>query len=115
MARPSQRITSAELRLIFNEDELWERAQSGEFEERVLWRRHPAPHKSGEPHCTQSQIVGYYLRQGTRVALVHQYLRPNGTIGASGRPDPKAVLKDGVIYLPGAQDVRSSTDLEQDN
>ena len=98
MARQSQRITSAELRRIFNEDGFWERAQSGEFEERVLKSRHPAPPASGEPHCTESQIVCYHLPDGTRVALVHQYLRPNGTVGASGRPDPKAMLKDGILY-----------------
>jgi hypothetical protein len=98
MARQSQRITSAKLRRIFNADELWERAQSGEFQERVLKSRHPAPHASGEPYCTESQMVGYHLPDGTRVVLVHQYLRPNGTVGASGRPDPKVVVKDGTLY-----------------
>jgi hypothetical protein len=41
----------------------------------------------------------YYLPDGTRVALVHQYLRPDGFVGASGRPDPNALLKDGVLYF----------------
>jgi hypothetical protein len=100
MDRPSQRITSAQLRKIFNGSELWERAQSGEFEERVLTAGHPSPRDSGEPYCTQSQIVGYFeLRGGRRIALVHQYLRPDGTVGASGRPDPKAVLDRGTLYI----------------
>jgi hypothetical protein len=98
MAQQTQRITSAELRLIFNQDELWERAQSGEFEERILKARHPAPAASSEPYCTQSQMVGYHLPDGTRICLVHQYLRPDGTVGASGRPDPKALVKDGTFY-----------------
>lgn len=99
MPRRSQRITSAELREIFNRDRLWERAQSGEFAEQVLRAGHPAPALSGEPHCTQSQIVAYLLPDGTKVATVHQYMRPDGTLGASGRPDPKALVKDGVLYF----------------
>lgn len=43
-------------------------------------------------------MVAYELPDGSRVALVHQYLRPDGTVGASGQPDPKWLLEDGVIY-----------------
>ena len=31
------------------------------------------------------------------VALVHQYRRPEGQIGASGLPDPKRLLLDGKV------------------
>ena len=45
-------------------------------------------------------LVGYFEgTDGPRVALVHQYLRPDGTVGASGRPDPKAVLERGTLYV----------------
>jgi hypothetical protein len=100
--RPVQRITSAELRRIFNDSQLWERAQTGEFEERVLWLSHPAPRRSGEPFCTESQMVGYFETSGNRrrIALVHQYLRPDGSVGASGRPDPKAILDRGTLLIP---------------
>ena len=50
-----------------------------------------------EPYCTRSQIVRYY-DGAHQVAVVHQYMRPDGTIGAWGRPDPKAVLHEGVLY-----------------
>jgi len=33
------------------------------------------------------------------VAVVFQYLRPDGSIGGSGRPDPKFLLRDGVQYV----------------
>jgi hypothetical protein len=33
-----------------------------------------------------------------RVAIVHQYLRVDGSFGGSGRPDPKELTEDGVIY-----------------
>ena len=99
MTRRSQRITSAELREIFNGERLWERTEAGEFFERVLRSSHPAPRASGEPNCTKSQIVGYFDQADRKVATVHQYVRPNGTLGASGRPDPKAMVKGGVLYF----------------
>jgi len=43
-------------------------------------------------------MVAYLDAGGQRIALVHQYLRPDGTIGGSGRPDPKELLEDGIIY-----------------
>ena len=33
------------------------------------------------------------------VAGVHQYLRRDGTIGASGRPDPKELFVNGTLYI----------------
>ncbi len=32
------------------------------------------------------------------IARVHQYLRTDGTIGASGKPDPKRLYADGKLY-----------------
>jgi len=32
------------------------------------------------------------------VALVHQYLRSDGTLGASGQPDPKRIVIGNVVY-----------------
>jgi hypothetical protein len=44
-------------------------------------------------------LVNYIdLAQGRTVARVHQYLRMDGSLGASGRPDPKMLYIDGVIY-----------------
>jgi len=42
-----------------------------------------------EPVCTRSQLVVYVTPEGESVALVHQYRRIDGTLGASGKPDPK--------------------------
>jgi hypothetical protein len=43
------------------------------------------------------------LRQldGFEVARVHAYIRPDGKIGASGKPDPKIVYDEigNVLYL----------------
>jgi hypothetical protein len=32
------------------------------------------------------------------VARAHRYLRPNGTLGASGKPDPKTVRIGRTLY-----------------
>jgi hypothetical protein len=33
-----------------------------------------------------------YERDGDPIAIVHQYVRPDGQLGGSGRPDPKRVI-----------------------
>ena len=50
------------------------------------------------PVCTRSQILVYVDRDQKAVAMVHQYLKPDGQIGASGQPDPKWLLHDGIVY-----------------
>jgi hypothetical protein len=47
---------------------------------------------------TKSQIVAYINSNGQQVALVHQYLKPDGTLGGSCKPDPKELLLGGVLY-----------------
>jgi hypothetical protein len=34
-----------------------------------------------------------------KVATAHRYLLPDGTIGASGKPDPKSMKHDGNFYI----------------
>ncbi len=51
-----------------------------------------------QPPGTMSQLVDVLDASGTRVAEFHQYLLPDGSIGASGRRDPKGVLVGGVYY-----------------
>jgi len=92
-------VTAAELRERFNRDRYSERAAAGELAASVRAERHPSPEPAGETFCTMSQIITYTdPSTGARLALAHQYLRPDGTIGASGRPDPKRIWDNGVIY-----------------
>lgn len=51
-----------------------------------------------EPAGTRAQVLEYWDGD-LRVAVVFQYLRPNGTLGGSGKPDPKLVRRDGVDYV----------------
>jgi hypothetical protein len=84
---------------MFNEGRYWERAQAGEFRQVVFWRGRTTP--SFEPPGTESQMVRYIDQSGDDVAQVHQYVRPDGSLGGRGhRPDPKRLFQDGAIYLP---------------
>jgi hypothetical protein len=41
----------------------------------------------------------YRTVEGDRqIAQAHRYLRPDGTIGASGLVDPKLILHEGTVY-----------------
>jgi hypothetical protein len=94
----TQYISSTELRLRFNEGGYWQKAKSLELLQ-VVSGSWPAPPQSGQPPGTLSMIIEYRTIAGEKVALVHQYLLPNGNIGGSGMPDPKALVEDGILYL----------------
>lgn len=83
---------------LFNDGHYWQRAIAGELTTTVMEDRHPSLTVANEPFCTRSQMVSYRDPTGNEVARVHQYLRTDGTIGASGRPDPKRLLVDGILY-----------------
>jgi hypothetical protein len=92
------RVAQAEMQRRFNEGRYWERAIAGEFKVIVMEHRHPALTAANEPFCTYSQMVSYRDTENNEIARVHQYLRQDGSIGASGRPDPKRLLENGVLY-----------------
>jgi hypothetical protein len=88
----------AEVRRIFNDGGFWEKVQRGELTERVIRDRVPNPPPKHEPRGTRSQYIAYLDADGDEVARVHQYVRPDGVPGSSGRPDPKMVIAAGVAY-----------------
>ena len=93
-----KRIPANEMQQMFNGEGLWEKTKSGELTTVTLEDRHPALTIANEPFCTRSQMVSYRDASDNEVARVHQYLRTDGTIGASGKPDPKRVLLNGTLY-----------------
>lgn len=81
------------IRRAFNIGRFKERVDSGELTQEP---REGSIHLKGrlararrEPRCTRSQMVEYFEPSGIKVAIVHQYRRRDGSIGGSGRPDPK--------------------------
>lgn len=85
------------MRRLFNENRLWERLQNGELTSTILESRE-APATAGEPADTLSQMLSYRDPDNNELARVHQYLRADNTIGGKGRPDPKRLCIDGVLY-----------------
>jgi hypothetical protein len=102
MASPRCTYVSADtLREIFNAGGYWELAKQGKLHEKVYSEGLPQK-SSQEPPGTLSQIVAYLDAQGRQVAIVHQYLRKDGSLGASGKPDPKKLFHEGTLYIVGA-------------
>ena len=87
-----------ELRRLFN-DLYYADIRAGKYLEFIKEQNHPASPLADEPYCTKSQIVSYEDREtGVQVARAHRYKRPDGTIGLSGRPDPKSVRVGDIVY-----------------
>lgn len=102
MAGPTlRRIPADEIRRRFNDAQLWERAERGSLGKRIVKESHPAPPPAGEPACTRSQLLEIFdPATGSTIAKAHCYRRPDGSIGASGRPDPKWLRCGDTIYAP---------------
>ncbi|MDP2674350.1 MAG: hypothetical protein Q8Q00_05525 [Dehalococcoidia bacterium] len=54
----------------------------------------------GQEEGTRSQVLRYLDAEGQWLVEVHQYLRPDGTLGGSGTPDPKRLrLEDKIVVV----------------
>ena len=95
------RVDVDKLRAMFNDGRFRERAAEGSLFT-FAYRDNPVPEDALPDNCplgTRSQEVHYFdARTRQRVAIVHQYVRPDGTIGASGLPDPKYVVVGTDVY-----------------
>jgi len=95
---PVEYVNADELRKMFNKGKFLSRVKSGELKEKMLRDKHPTPSSAPVPFCSRSQMIAYINAKGQTEAKVHQYLKPNGKLGASGLPDPKGVLNGGILY-----------------
>ncbi len=84
---------------MFNNGKYWEKAKSGTLRPALVANNHPSSPRAKVPICTRSQYIIYFNNKGEKVAAVHQYLRPDGKLGASGRPDPKELFVNGILYV----------------
>jgi hypothetical protein len=84
------------LRQLFNALDYYGRMRRGELTA-VVYRERLALGIAGQAPGTLAQVVHYFAGR-VEVARVHQYLRRDGTLGASGLPDPKW-LRDGNRIL----------------
>ena len=89
---PERFVPPSIIREAFNSGQFWERARRGEFTMRVRYNTHYSRRQARRlnyTYCTRSQTVRYFDDYGELVALVHQIRNPDGSVGASGKPDPK--------------------------
>ena len=93
-----KKLTKAQLRKIFSDGNYEARAQRGELHQEIMKSAHPSPPRANEPICTLSQIIAYRDSHGKKVAIIHRYLRTDGTIGAGGHPDPKTILDGDTLF-----------------
>lgn len=91
-------VDERKLRQLFNDSPYLERVMRGEYTTKVLYDER-AHSDSNQPRGTRSKRIGYYDENGQQVAIVHQFELPDGSIGGSGKPDPKEVLVGDTVYL----------------
>jgi hypothetical protein len=94
------RVTAQQICQRFNAGDYIGRVQRGELRQIVRLEK-PLSEATclakGYPLGTRKQLLEYYDGD-VRVAMVHLVLLPDGTIVASGLPDPKVLLVDGVLW-----------------
>ena len=84
---------------MFNDSTIPNQIKSGQLRKKVVHQAHPSPLRSGQPDCTYSQILSFWDSEGNKVAVCHQYKRPDGAIGGSGRADPKRIMVGDTIFF----------------
>lgn len=91
---PVCRVSARDIRHRFNAGGYLHLALAGQLQVIVTKNAHPSPPlATSEPICTRSQILSYRDGAGFEIARIHQYVRPDGSMGASGLPDPKRLFE----------------------
>lgn len=96
-----KRVDETELRRRFNDGTYEQRVASGVLRADITGKSHVR--QDGLPdncsYCTNSLEHTYIDVQTNQVvAITHRYVRPDGTIGASGKPDPKLLVEGDIEY-----------------
>jgi hypothetical protein len=98
---PRQRVSPEQIRARFNAEGYLQRVQRGELRQVVRLEKPlslTTCQAKGYPLGTRKQLIEYYDGE-SKVALVHLVVLPDGTIGASGLPDPKVLMVEGVLWF----------------
>jgi hypothetical protein len=95
---PRRLVCPTILRQRFNAMDFPGRIARREVFERVVHVGTPRPAAHQEAG-TVAETVVYMDERWRFLARVHQYRKPNGTLGGSGRPDPKVLVVDGETWV----------------
>lgn len=95
---PAIYVSAFEIRGYFNDGRYEDLVAYGVLTEKLI-REGPPSARSNQPPGTKSQILAYLDNRGRQVAIVHRYLRPDGSLGGGGKPDPKKLLHNGTLYI----------------
>lgn len=83
-------VPRSTIREKFNEGPLLQQIEKGELVEKMLRDKVLKSPKSYQgPTGTRTQYIRYTDSNGTLIVEFHRFLRPDGTLGATGKPDPK--------------------------
>lgn len=84
---------------MFNDGNFLELIESGQLTSTILHDEVLTnPQKNQGPPGTRSKIIRYLNNEGQLVVEVAYYRRPDGSVGASGKLDPKRVRIGDTIY-----------------
>ena len=97
-------VPASELRGCFNGGPYLTDIIAGRLRPQYLRDRHLEAPAKGNPPCTRRQLIRYWDPDGNPVVEVFQYLREDGTLGASGRPDPKRLWRGGQVFIAKAEE-----------
>jgi hypothetical protein len=95
---PRTRISERDLRDKFNNNEGGYPSKIATLLKRTIYNELASP-KSSQVPGTRSIVDRYYNEAGQPVMTLHHFLKPDGTLGGSGKMDPKELLVDGTIYF----------------
>lgn len=97
-----ERVSARTLQAIFNQSQYPELIASNSIEKitirSALMGNDEVLRKKKLPIGTKSEIIVYRDKGKNLYVKIHQYLCPDGTLGCSGKPDPKSMLLNGVMY-----------------
>ena len=107
MEKPPQslkvvRVSSRIIQRKFNQSQVPGMIKRGELTLKLIREseiKDPEKRRYPEPPGTLSQTIQYKDKRGRLILVVHQYKRPDGTLGASGKPDPKRLRIGNIIYI----------------
>jgi hypothetical protein len=85
------------MRTRFNDGSFWENVKEGKWTA-VLMESRISTALPQETVQITSVMLSYRDENNNEMARVHQYQRPDGSLAASGKPDPKRLFQDGILY-----------------